>query len=193
MQGLEEPHHGLPVLRVEIPGRLVGEEDRGFSRDRAGHRDALLLATRQLAGEMLDSMRHLYLLEGRGHAGLALRGPHPAVGQRQLDVLVDAQVANQVETLKDEPDLAIPRAGALGLAELRDRPIVQRIAPVGRGIKQAEDREQRRLATARGPFYGDVLAVEDVQGDRVEGVRLHLIGVEDLADLVEMNKRCRGT
>src|SRR3984957_5232964 len=31
-------HHGFAVLRVEIPGRLRGEENRGIDRERAGHR-----------------------------------------------------------------------------------------------------------------------------------------------------------
>ena len=34
---------------------------------------------------------------------------HPAVGQRQLDVLEHGQVADQVEALKDEPDLPVAR------------------------------------------------------------------------------------
>ena len=34
---------------------------------------------------------------------------HATVGQRELDVLVHRQVADQVEALKDEPDLSIYR------------------------------------------------------------------------------------
>jgi hypothetical protein len=37
-----------------------------------------------------------------------------AIGQRQLDVLEHGQVADQVEGLEDEADLAVADAGALG-------------------------------------------------------------------------------
>ena len=36
-----------PVALVEIAGRLVGDEDGGIGRQRAGERDALLLAAGQ--------------------------------------------------------------------------------------------------------------------------------------------------
>ena len=39
---------------------------------------------------------------------------HAAVGQRQLDVLVDGEVADQVERLEDEADLAVADARPLG-------------------------------------------------------------------------------
>ena len=49
----------------------------------------------------------------------ALGGPHAAVGERQLDVLEHGQVANQVEALEDESDLAVADARALRRAAAR--------------------------------------------------------------------------
>ena len=49
--------HLLSGLLVEIAGRLVGDEDRGIRRERAGERDALLLAARQLRGIMRQPLR----------------------------------------------------------------------------------------------------------------------------------------
>src|SRR5918994_6566789 len=62
MQLAQQLHHRLAVLRVEVPGRLVGEQDRGRARDRARHRDALLLTAGELAGQVLGAMRHADLL-----------------------------------------------------------------------------------------------------------------------------------
>ncbi len=44
----EELQELRAALRVEVPGRLVGEDDGGPADERAGARDALLLPTRQL-------------------------------------------------------------------------------------------------------------------------------------------------
>ena len=73
------------------------------------------------------------------------------VGQRQLDVFIYREIANQVETLEDESDLLIADARALGKVEVLDRLAIQRVAAIGRRIEQADDRKQRGLAAARGP------------------------------------------
>ena len=38
-------------------------------------------------------------------------GRHAAIGERQLDVLVDGQIADQVERLEDEADLPVANCG----------------------------------------------------------------------------------
>ena len=43
-------------LLVEIAGRFVGEEDRRLHDERARHRDALLLAARQHAGPVRETL-----------------------------------------------------------------------------------------------------------------------------------------
>ncbi len=52
-----------------------------------------------------------------------------------------------------------------------------------------EDREQRRLAAARGPGDRDVLALLDLEVDAGERVRLDLVGVEDLGQALELDQR----
>ena len=44
MKLVEELHHRFPVLRVEVPGGLVGEQDGRLAAQRPGNRHALLLA-----------------------------------------------------------------------------------------------------------------------------------------------------
>jgi hypothetical protein len=53
------------------------------------------------------------MLQCVGDALLALGGRHAAVGERQFHVLVDREIANQVERLEDEADLAITNPRAL--------------------------------------------------------------------------------
>ena len=50
VQLAQQLHHRLAVLRVEVPGGLVGEQDRGLPDQRARHGHALLLAAGELAG-----------------------------------------------------------------------------------------------------------------------------------------------
>src|SRR5687767_3818788 len=48
MELAQQLHDGLAVLRVEIPGWLVGEQYRRIASDCARHRNALLLAAGEL-------------------------------------------------------------------------------------------------------------------------------------------------
>ena len=72
VQLLEQVHHRFAVLRVEVAGRLVGEQDRRLAAHGAGDGDALLLTAGELAGQVLGAVRHADALERRGHALLAL-------------------------------------------------------------------------------------------------------------------------
>src|SRR3979411_1611288 len=98
--------------------RLVREQNERFPRDRACDGDALLLTARELAGKVLRAMRHADALERGFDTLLPLRRLHAAVGRGQLDVLEDGEVANQVEALEDEPDLAVADARAFRRGEL---------------------------------------------------------------------------
>ena len=173
---------GSSASRIE---RLAGH--------RAGDGDALLLTAGELAGQVLRAVRHADLLERRHHALLALGRLHAAIGERQLDVLVDGQVADQVEALEDEPDLAVADARPLGERQVGDRLAVEHVVAVGRRVEQAENRQQRGLAAARRPGDGDVLAALDLEVDPGERVGLDLVGEEDLRDAVEVNQRLRGS
>ena len=58
-----------PALRIQVAGRLVGQQDRRLAGDGAGDRHELLMAARQLPGPLL----------GRGgHADPFERGVDPA-------------------------------------------------------------------------------------------------------------------
>src|SRR5262245_27695749 len=136
-------------------------------------------------------MRHSHPLEGIGDALLPLGAREPAVGQRQLDVLVHGEIADQVERLEDEPDLPVADASAIGGGEIGDGLAVEQVAAVGRRVEQPEDREQRRLAASRRPGNGDVLALLDAEMDVRQVVRLDLVGIEDFLDALELNQSWR--
>jgi hypothetical protein len=60
----EEVHYSFGRFGVEGAGRLVGPHDGGFVYERAGYRDALLLATTHLGGAFFRLIREPHHLVG---------------------------------------------------------------------------------------------------------------------------------
>src|SRR5216684_5931798 len=58
MQLAQQIHDGFTALRIEIAGRLVRQEDHGFTPDGPSDGDALLLSPRELAGKVFRTVRH---------------------------------------------------------------------------------------------------------------------------------------
>ncbi len=71
------------------------------------------LTAGELRRVVAHAVRHADALERLLHALLALAAGHAAIGERQLDVLEHRQVADQVECLEDEADLAVADPGPL--------------------------------------------------------------------------------
>jgi hypothetical protein len=138
---------------------------------------------------VLHAVRHTDPLESLLHAVLALFGGHAPVGEGQLDVLVDRQVADQVERLEDEADLAVADAGPLGEREVGHLLLVQHVLAVAGRIEQAQDRQQRGLAAAGGAGDRDVLTVADLHVDPRQCVGFDLVRQENLGDSVKADQR----
>ena len=167
--GAQEREHLARGSRVEIAGRLVGEDDRRAGRQGAGDRHALLLT----AGELTRTVRQPVAESEDGHqvidprAGLAVDTAAGEV-EGQGDVLGRGQGRDQIEGLEDEADLlpAHPRA-----------PVVIEGAQIGPSeddltggcvVEAGRDIQQGRLARAGRPHDGGEGAAVDIEGDPVE-------------------------
>src|SRR5690606_11270166 len=145
---------------------------------------------RELRRVVAQAMRHAHALERLHHATLALLLAQPrAIRQRQLDVLEDGEISEQVERLEDEADLAVADPRPLRRVELLDRRAVHPIPAAARRIEQTEDREQRRFAATRRALDGHVLALADIEVNARKGVSLDLVGIEDLRHVLELDQR----
>src|SRR6185436_14807658 len=113
VQLVEHLHHRFTALRIQVAGRLVGEDDRRTAGDGAGDGDELLVTARQRPRTLLGARGEADARQGGVDAGAALLAADAAQGQRILDVLVDRHVANQVEALEDQPDVDVAHAGLL--------------------------------------------------------------------------------
>ena len=123
-------------------------------------------------------------------ARLPLRRLHAAVGERQLDVLEDREVANQVEALEDEPDLAVADARALRHVQVRHRAgrSACSVPPVGVSSRPRIDRSVD-LPQPDGPAIDTYSPLLDLHVDAGERVRLDFVGVEHLRHAVQLDQR----
>ena len=102
---VEQAHDLDRRRRVEVPGRLVGQQHERPVHARAGDRDALLLAAGELVGEVVELVAEADELEDLGHAlvdhvlGLA---DHL---ERERDVLEHGLVLQELEVLEHRPDV----------------------------------------------------------------------------------------
>src|SRR5262245_48030716 len=82
VEPLEEEEDLIGVPRVEIPGRLVGHEERGIADEGPRDRHALLLAAGELAGIVTLAAREPDQLEREADALLPLRSREPRQEER---------------------------------------------------------------------------------------------------------------
>ena len=111
IERLEDPHHLVAHLRVEVAGRLVGEQDPRPADNRPGDGDALLLAAGQLRRKVMNPGAEPDPVERRLGEPAPLGVRDAAIEQRDLHVVEHAQVADQVEGLEDEADLLVADRG----------------------------------------------------------------------------------
>src|SRR5690606_15270101 len=130
---------------VEVAGRLVREQDGRLADDGPGDRDALLLATGQLAGTALGALGEADSRQ-RAERELPPSGRGKAtVDQRELDVLDGAGAGEEVEALEHEADEAPAQQrplAAVGVAEV-DAPEAVRAG--ARRVEAADDVHRGRL------------------------------------------------
>ena len=161
----DEQHDPLPGLRVELAGRLVGEQEPRPVRERPGDRHPLLLAARELVRAVLRPLAEADELEELGHAGVALSGIRPDEAERHLDVLGRGQDRDQAERLEHERDRVAAHARGRVLGQARDLRPVDHDGARRRLVEAAEEVEQRGLAGARPAADREQLAAGDVHVD----------------------------
>jgi energy-coupling factor transporter ATP-binding protein EcfA2 len=111
VQFFQQLHDCFAVAGVEVSGRLIRKQDGGRPSQRAGDSDTLLLTAGELRGIVAKAMRHADAAQRLIDAAFALGGGHAGtIGERELDIFIDGEIADQIETLKDETNLLIANA-----------------------------------------------------------------------------------
>ena len=118
------------ISESRLPVGSSAQIEPGPAGERAGDRDALLLAAGELGGRRSSRWPRPTRVERlpRPLARLALG--HPGEQERQLDVLGRGEDRDQVERLEDEAHRLGAMARALRVRELVDRMAVDEHAPL---------------------------------------------------------------
>src|SRR5277367_2186346 len=96
-------HDSLPVGRIEIAGRLIGQDQFGTRHQRSGNGDTLLLSTGELLGQVTRAVGDSDALEHLGDPSFALAAGYPPVDQGHFDILGYIEIIDEIEALEDKP------------------------------------------------------------------------------------------
>ena len=158
----EQVHDVKAVVAVEVASGLVAEDELRVGDDRAGHGDTLLLPTGELLRIVARPVDDAHAVQHLVDLRLALRLAEAEIAQRQLHVLENVHVVNEVEALKHEADDAAPQRQTVALAQAAHVATVEEIAARVGGVEEAEDVEQGGLAATGRAHYGYELALPDL-------------------------------
>jgi hypothetical protein len=165
VQPPQEPDQLVAGDRIQLRGRLVQQHQPGSARQRRAQRDALQLATAQLARRPVEQVRDPERQRGLLHAPRHRRRPVPAVLQRERELRAHGR----------QHDLG------LGVLEQRAGDARDGGRPVLAGVEPADPHhaaerasvevrhqpggrpQERGLATGRRPGQDHQLALADAQ------------------------------
>ena len=126
---------------VEVSGRLVGEDDLRLTSQCPRRGDALLLASGELVGPVLEAVAKsgdAHHLGKRGRIGFASRDR-----ERQDDVVVRGERRHQVERLEDETDADAAQERELLVTETAELDVADVHGPRRQTIETGEAVQER--------------------------------------------------
>ena len=170
VDAVEQLHDALARLGVEVSRGLVRQQNEGPVDEGAGHGDTLLLATRELAGQVVPLIGQTHQIEHLGHlVGHDMTGSTDHL-EGEGHVLEHALVRQKAEILEDTADVA---------TKVRHPPLrqfhnvaagLQDLAGVRQLFAQKEAYEGR-LSGPGSADEEDELALVDINGDVAQGDR----------------------
>ena len=189
---LVEQRHDLGAgMAVEVAGRLVGQDQRGFGDDRPGDGDALLLAAGQLGRLVVEAVAEPEPLERRAGRAPARfdRETRPGRGAASRRCRAPSSAAAGCTTGRRTRWSGCGRAARLVVVEVGDRRAGEAVLPGRRAVQAAEDVHHRGLARAGRPDDREELPGMHLEADVGEGRHLHVPHLVGPADAVERDDR----
>src|SRR4029434_3491950 len=98
---------------MEVAGRFVGQDEFWFGDDGACDADQWWLAAGELARVKVLFADDRKPINGIGDERGALRFAVASIGERDVEVLVNRQVIEQIVVLENKADLLVTQSGAL--------------------------------------------------------------------------------
>src|ERR1700681_1203396 len=163
----QQLEHVLRGTRVELAGRLVGEQQRRLVDERARDRDALLLAARERGRAVVHTIAQTDVApRPLGACGRVVPVSRVARGERH--VLARVHVRQQVEALEHEADRAGTDRRELRARRARERAAVDDHVTRRGTVQPAEHVHERGLPAAALADDRDVVAGLHAQRHAVE-------------------------
>ena len=133
---------------------------------------------------MLAAVRDGHAVHHRLDALPAFFGRRAHVEKGQLDVFIDVEFVDEVETLEHETYDTLADVRAVVLPEGAHIVAVQQVGAFGGIVEQAQDVEQGGLSAARRPHYGHKLARLHFEVHFTERPCLHFFRTEYFLDVL---------
>ncbi len=171
------------VVRVEVAGGLVGQEDERTVDEGPGDGHPLLLAAGQLVGQVVALLGQPDQVEDLGHLG----GDHVLGAADDLEgeghVLEHRLVGQEPEVLEDAADVAA-QVGDPPLGQMPD--LLARLPdpPASRHLLAQQEPDEGGLARSGRPDEEDELALVDLDGEVAEGDCRALVRLGDVSNLI---------
>jgi hypothetical protein len=134
---LEQTHDLRAGLSVESPGRLIRQDKNRIIHQ--GPRDShpLLLPTGQLKGLVVGAILESHRFQHGFGSSQSLIAVGLTVSQGQFDILYRGGPGEQVESLKNKPDLHVPCLCQFIGLEAGDIGIIQKVSAGGGPVQTA--------------------------------------------------------
>ena len=182
----EQVHDLHGSMGIQGAGGLVGQHDLRVVDERAGNGHPLHLAARELARLLVQVLGQAHGCQGLLGAARALGLPHARERQRQLHVLQDGLVRNEIVALEHEPDAVVAEGVPVAiLVAVGGDAVDDHVAGVV-VIQAAHHVQKRRLARARRAQNRHELVVAERDGDVVQGHLGEVARRVGLADILEL-------
>ncbi len=168
IQGAHQSEQSVPAMRVQVAGRLIGQDQVRTLHQCTRHRDPLLFAARQLSGLVLKAMPQSDFRQkgcGIGSDSGRLATLHE---RRHAGILQRGELGEQVMELKYESDPPIPKFRLLCVSHPKEILPIKRNGPPGRFIKGSDNMEQGAFAGSRSSHDRHQFASVNLKIDPLE-------------------------
>src|SRR6266850_1590206 len=189
VQYLQQAQDFVGGLAIQIPGRLVADEQLWVGHQRARDRDTLFLTSGQFPWLVLGTIGKPHDLQGNRDILLALRRGELGQQQRQFDIALRAQHRHQVVELEHEADVVRAPVCELAAGKLVNAAAADADLARARLIETADQIEQRGLARAGRTHQRDEVALGNIQSESVQDLDFLLAALVNLADAADLDHR----
>src|SRR6266478_2155373 len=188
IQTFEELHDLFALCGMEIPRRLIREDQFRTENHRARHADKLLLAAGELVREKVFLANDVEAIERVANQAYAFFVRHVFVGERDFQVLEYRQIVDQVIALKHEPDVRFMQLVAFLDVELMHCFAQEVVVAAPRPIEHSDDAQQRGLSRPRGAHNRDKLARLNIQIDSAQEIKFIRPGLDNFFQISQLNQ-----